>query len=242
MEQIRKMESPRWRGMIGFLILESLFFLLFLFGDRYGKTVLLPASVWKYIVVAAAFCYVTLDFTFALQEDRLSRRRLFLFLAMLLTVTSDVLLLALPEQYAFGVSTFFAAQIFHALQIPQSNRQTAVSFSLRFGATFVILPALGFSDLLTPLYAATAFYAPQLIGNLIEHLFGIFRAAHPEEKRRSILLFVGFALFFGCDLCLGLSTIGFSGTGYWIWIFYAPSQVLIAISCGPLGRKGELKQ
>ncbi|MBE6529178.1 MAG: hypothetical protein E7680_01055 [Ruminococcaceae bacterium] len=232
MEQARKMEKSQWRGICCFLSLESLFFFLFFFSDRYGQTLLLPSTVWKFFVIAGAFCYVALEFSSTNQDDPLFRRRFLLVPAMLFTLISDVFLLVLEDHYTLGVCTFFAAQIFHALQIRRSKKQAVISFSLRFGATFVALAVLGPLKLFLQLYVATAFYAPQLIGNLIEHLFGAFRTVEPEEKRRSILLSIGFVLFLACDVCVGLSSVGVAGVGYWIWIFYAPSQVLIAVSGG----------
>ena len=212
-----------------FLAIEAIFFALFVIGDGIGREILIPSYIWQFSVVVTAFIYVLLTFVFTKRSDELFRRRLFLLLAMACTLVSDLFLVILGQQRELAVFVFCAAQIFHALQIKRSKKRLILSFSLRFGASVVILSALAIAGALTPLYAAVAFYAPQLIGNLVEHIFDIF-VFETAKKRRSILLAVGFLLFFGCDLCLGLSEIGVPEVGRWIWVFYAPSQALIAIS------------
>ena len=238
-ERVCKAERRKWLCPRNFLILEALLFGLFLCSDFTGRTLLFSSAAWKFFVIVAAFCYAAMDFAFAKEEDRLSDRRLFLLLGMAFTLVSDVLLLDLVQHYTVGVCTFFAAQIFHALEIPRSKRRAIVSFSVRFGTTLCALLILGFLHALTPLYVAVSFYGPQLLGNLAEHLWGSFRFSEKEERFRSILLAVAFALFLACDACVGLSHLGISGVGQWIWIFYAPSQALIAVSCASFGGKNK---
>lgn len=220
------------RFRVAFLLLESVFYVFFLACDILGKNILFSSTVWKFSVIVSALLYVAFEFLLTKRGDRLWRRRLFLLFAMVMTLVSDVFLLVLDSNYTVGVCTFFLAQLFHALEIPRSKKRAAVSFSLRFGATAIVLIGLALSKLFEPLYVAVAFYAPQLVGNLIEHFFGIFLLQDREERRRSLILAVGFLLFFGCDLCVGLSNIGVGGVGIWIWAFYAPSQAFIAISSG----------
>lgn len=234
MEQTRSLAKQKWLCPRNFLIFEAALFALFLFSDFSGRTFLLSSAAWKFFVIVAAFCYVALDFVFAKGEGKLADRRLFLLLAMAFTLVSDVQLLDLVQNYTFGVVTFFAAQIFHALEIPRGKKRAIVSFSLRFGSTLVALAVLAIFHQLAPLYVAVAFYGPQLVCNLAEHLWGAFRYSEKEERLRSGLLALAFALFFACDACVGLSHLGVAGAGTLIWIFYAPSQALIAVSCGRL--------
>lgn len=215
-----------------FLLFESWFYLFFLACDLGGREILLSSTVWKFLVIVFALLYAALEFFRTKRGDAFWRRRLFLLFAMTMTLVSDLFLLVLDSNYTVGVCTFFFAQLFHALTIPRSKKQAIVSFSLRFGVTAIALILLAILDSFEPLYIAVAFYAPELIGNLLEHAFGIFLLREREEKRRSLLLTVGFLLFFGCDLCVGLSNVGVHGVGIWIWVFYAPSQALIAISQG----------
>ena len=213
-----------------FIALETLFFALFVAGDGIGQNILFPSDVWRFSAVAAAFLYALLTFVFTKRGEKLFRRRLFLLLAMTCTLVSDFLLVILASCRELAVFIFFAAQIFHALQIKRGKRRAILSFSLRFGASLGILSVLVMLGVVTPLYAAVAFYAPQLIGNLVEHIFGVFWAENASERSRSVLLAVGFLLFFGCDLCLGLAELGVPVVGRLIWLFYAPSQAIIALS------------
>ncbi|MBQ7173638.1 MAG: hypothetical protein IJR88_05945 [Clostridia bacterium] len=215
-----------------FLAAEGLFYLLFLSCDLFEQEILFSSTSWKFAVIVLALFYVALEFLFTKRQDALWLRRLFLLFAMILTLVSDVFLLVQDKNYVIGVCTFFLAQVFHALEIPRSKKQAIVSFSLRFGATAAAIAVLSIVGKLTPLYTAVALYAPQLLGNFLEHVTGIFKFREREEKMRSFLLAVGFLLFVGCDICVGLSNLGVHGVSFWIWAFYAPSQALIAISCG----------
>ena len=222
-----------------FLSFESLFFVLFLLCDLLGRTFLFSSTVWKFSVIILAFLYVAFEWLWFGRGDALFRRRFFLLLAMGFTLISDAFLLVRGDNYTIGVCTFIAAQIFHALEIPRSKRQAVVSVALRTSIPLLAIAILAFCNILTPLYAAVACYAPQLLGNLLEHLLGAVKNEDREEKRRSLLLTIGFALFLACDLCVGLSNVGARGVGFWIWFFYAPSQALIAISCGRLTHETE---
>lgn len=221
-----------------FLCLEALFSLLFFLCDLTGRTLLLSSTVWKFLVVVFALLYVAREFFCTDREDRLFCRRLFLLFAMILTLVSDLFLLALNDHYTVGVCTFVAAQLFHALTIKRSRKQAIVSLALRLTFLLLTVLILRLAGELTMLYAAVACYAPQLIGNLIEHFVGVFRNSG-EEKKRSLLLAIAFSLFFACDVCVGLSNIGLSGASLFIWIFYAPSQALIAISFGRFYNENE---
>lgn len=219
-----------------FLCLESLFFVFFVACDLMGKEILFSSTVWKFSVVVLALLYVGAEFLLTKRGDKLFCRRLFLLFAMGLTLVSDVFLLVLDAHYVIGVCTFFFAQLFHALEIPRNQKRALISFSLRLGVTAIALMILGFTGSLDLLSAAVAFYAPELLFNLVEHLVGVFQN-RGEERTRSAILAVGFFLFFLCDLCVGLSNVGFSGAS--IWIFYAPSQALISISSGRFFHENE---
>ena len=213
-----------------FLALEALFFALFVTADSIGREIWLASDIWRFSVVETAFCYVALKLFFTSRYDKIFLRRLFLLLAMTCTLVSDLLLVIIASYRELAVFIFFAAQVFHALEISRSKKRLIWSFSLRFGASIIVLSALAISGVITPLYAAVALYAPQLIGNLVENVLGVFCAENSSERRRSILLAFGFFLFLGCDVCLGLSEIGVPVVGRWIWTFYAPSQAIIAVS------------
>lgn len=225
-------QAPKWTLRRAFLYLESLFFALFLACDLTDRTFVFSSTVWKFSVIVLALLYVALELYRAGQGDRLFRRRLFLLFAMVMTLVSDFFLLVLDENYTVGVCTFTLAQIFHALEIKRGRRQAVASLTLRVIVPLAAIVVLFLCKAADPLYLAVACYAPQLIGNLLEHLVGVFRHKEKEEKRRSLLLAIAFALFLGCDLCVGLSNLGFVAVSIWIWAFYAPSQALIAISCG----------
>lgn len=219
---------PAW----AFLTLEMLFFAFFVICDHVGQPPIY-ATVARFCIILFAFLYATWNLFAFGKNDPLFRRRLFLSLAMLMTFVSDIFLM-IPVNITLGTCTFVVVQILHALEIKRNRKDTILRFSLRFGFSVVAIIVMALIGELNPLYAAVAFYAPQLVGNLLEHFVGIFQAKEREEKRRSLLLTVAFALFFACDLCVALSYRGVPRVGVWIWIFYAPSQMMIALSCEKL--------
>lgn len=230
MEQNDKIKEIKNITARVFLVLEGLVFALFVVGGIYGRQILLSANVWQFSVVVLAFLYAAFEFILTKRGDEFFTRRLFLLVALAFTLVSDLFLTLLGIFRTLAVVIFVLAQIFHALQIRRGKKRAILSFSLRFCASLAAVVVLAVLNILTPLYAAVAFYAPQLVGNLVEHIFDSFRLSDPTEKRRSVLLSVAFALFLACDVCIGLSEIGVTGVGFFVWIFYAPSQVLIAIS------------
>lgn len=225
-----------------FLALEMLFFAFFVICDHMGQPPVY-ATVARFCIILFAFFYTTWNVAAVGKRDRFFHRRLFLSLAMLMTFVSDIFLM-IPVNITLGTCTFIVVQILHALEIKRNKKETILRFSLRIGFSVIAITVMALIGELNLLYAAVAFYAPQLAGNLLEHFVGIFQAKEREEKRRSLLLTAAFALFFACDLCVALSYLGVPKVGFWIWIFYAPSQMLIAVSCERLryGSQIELEE
>ncbi|MBO4695258.1 MAG: hypothetical protein J5656_04980 [Clostridia bacterium] len=209
-----------------FIVTGVILYILFLledFGDYY-----LGDNVWlKYSIIIILFVYSLIAIGFGTNPKEF-KDNILLALALLFTLLSDYFLLVQDDNYEVGVIMFTFAQLFHALRIERNKIHTIISVIIR-----IILPVVGIIVLasmgeLNVLYAFVLIYATQLLMNFVENLVLCFISK--TNKIKYILLTIGFALFIGCDVCVGLMNIGEYSAALLMWAFYAPSQALIALS------------
>lgn len=193
-----------------FLLAEGLIYAAFLALDlcaRQGDT--LPVK----------YAGILLCLLFALLRG--SRR---IAAALAFTAAADWFLLIRGDHLIFGVALFLCVQTLYALHLCRSGSSPALL--LRAGAALAAVLLVILSDLVTPLNLLALIYFSQLAVN-----------AALAWRRRGLRLFaLGLTLFIGCDLCVGLYNIlpadsalfPFASIG--MWLFYLPSQVLIALS------------
>lgn len=216
----------RKRETVCFLALEGTLYALFLAGDftrAYDTTGLKFASI---ALVALASCRLG-----AGTEGRLTA------VALWLTAAADVFLLVLDAHYAVGVALFLCVQTLYALRL-------AVSGGERAGRALAarLAPAALAAALLARYGAVTALAAGYILCFAV-NLVDAVRQARLEPARRRARLAAGLALFFCCDLCVGLHNLpvpaalaAFARVG--MWGFYLPGQVLILASMeAPKGDK-----
>lgn len=152
--------------------------------------------------------------------------------ALLLTLVADVFLLVLDAHYALGIALFLAVQLLYTLRL------AAVAGAAPWRAVLVrAIPALAAGAVLARHGAALpAAYIVWFAVNLAD---GVRLAAARAERRR-VCFALGLALFFCCDLCVGLHNLPVpQGLGCFVrvamWGFYLPGQVLILASTEALG-------
>lgn len=187
------------------------------------------------IILAFAFCFVFIE-----------RKREYIYtqLALLFTVFADYFLVWVsPQMQTAGMIFFIYAQMFYATRLyiteDKENRKKAqlisraVLSALILGITAIVLGAN--TDLLS---LVSMLYYVNLILNIV-FSFASFK--------KHYLLAIGFTLFLLCDTAIGLSllknyfTIDPASLLYKIlypginlaWVFYLPSQMLLAISLLP---------
>ena len=152
-------------------------------------------------------------------------------LALALTALADWFLLVLGEQYLLGVTLFLLVQILYLLRLRRAGAASLLwlrlPLTLAFLAEVVIL--LGLS---AELELLCALYFAQLLVNTAQAW------SLPGATWRRFAL--GLTLFVACDVCVGLFNLphlipaslhGFARVG--MWLFYLPSQALIALSTFP---------
>lgn len=218
---------------------KSLFFVLpFALGEGvlFSLVIALDHFHWNHDHYAVKLSAIVLALSFAAtmsvrQSLRLRRMEwplLFLSLALGFTLGADSQLLE-DANPLLGVSLFMGAQLCHFLRLalisPKPKPFILIGLLIRLtliGAMVLTLCLLGHNDALTLLGGS---YFVLLLLNFGE-------AAFFAAKQRSglcLLLSVGFALFIGCDVCVGLRFLGVAGAAQWMWTFYLPSQAMIAL-------------
>ena len=150
-------------------------------------------------------------------------------LALALTVCADWFLLVRNDHYALGIALFLCVQAVYALRLCAGGAGSA--FVLR--AALALGAGLGAwaAGLTALVELLAALYFSQLLSNAL--LAWTLRG----ERRRAFAL--GLTLFVGCDVCVGLfnvlppSSPRHFAVSVGMWLFYLPSQVLIALSTLP---------
>lgn len=177
----------------------------------------------------------------------------YLTAALGMTLVSDFFLV-LAGNYPAGVFTFCFVHISYILRVTRINHTERKRNLIRIGITvlcgcfiytflYVVLTQTAVfpgTNLFQPLLILAGVYAALFLQNLIAHI-KYYRDNGPDSlpliNRRIMLL--GLILFALCDIHVMLfnlpnflpvpERIGLWGLR-WIWIYYAPSQLLLSIS------------
>lgn len=201
---------------IGFLLLESVLYLAFMLLDlfQFGDTTWL-----KFLSI------LLVAFAGLLQAKKPDSR--LLAAALCLTACADVFLLVLDRWYALGIGLFMIVQILYAVRLGSGKllalQIIAANLAFLLLMSFGIIPALAGEYIL--FFAVNMLHAGAMALN--------------GRERKSLFFFVGLALFFCCDLCVGLYNIASGALWQFarvaMWGFYLPGQVLILASGRDLG-------
>ncbi len=202
----------RIRG--GFLAAEAVLYLSFLAFDL--LSVHTQWSVWiKFISISLA------------AAAGLAVRERYVTPALVLTACADVFLLLLGRDYLVGIGLFLLVQALYTLRLvwPDGNVRAALAVRAVPAAAAALLCARSGA-----VECAAAAYIVWFAINLLHAI----RKAHVTRERKPIRFAVGMALFFCCDLCVGLHNLpqnalsGFAAIA--MWAFYLPGQILILSS------------
>lgn len=231
-----------------FLLIQSLLYLAYLLVDFSGSNNIL-SSIFKYIVILLCFIYAWS------QSRNLTRERMLLRLVFLLTAIADLILLFLEvKYYIYGIISFAVIQQLYGFRIQNRllrgtdiNCAEALieSWMGRLGIQLlgaflscVALHLMGVS--LDKVLILTVFYFISLVHNLV---CGV-KLSYRKDNKKDRLFVTGLFLFMLCDISVGLYNCSdyvdipmeLSGIinvfSIMMWLFYGPSQVLIALSIG----------
>ena len=150
-------------------------------------------------------------------------------IALIFTAAADVFLLVLDRWYAAGVLCFIVVQILYAARLQKESGPSVLSFLLPAAAGLLVYTSYGFG--------LTEALAGAYIALFAVNLARACLLAKRSPERRWTLFAAGLALFFCCDLCVGLHNMPEMGgpalqrfANVAMWGFYLPGQVLIRTS------------
>lgn len=206
-----------------YLIAAIILYTMFLVMDAKTatNTIYIKYSV---VIISTAFTLISLLFINGKQNIIQVTIR---FLALILTLVADYFLLVTSTNFIVGVSVFLVAQLCHALSLQFINGFHKIEFFIIVSLRIAISTVLAFIFAKQgPLFILAAIYFTQLVMNFVESLIIFIET----KNTTSLLLTIGFFLFIGCDVFVGLFNLLGEEYLYSIWLFYAPSQVLIGLS------------
>jgi uncharacterized membrane protein YhhN len=224
--------------------------------DLQGDSIDLSARI-KFSVIILCLGYVLFK-----REGNGKRDLSLVRAALFFTLISDFTILFLDEEhYIFGVLSFVVVQLLYGIRLDGSRNRSkgrpekeGFLFSLLLRAAiqltvtvFVLLLLDRLGVVRDGLLTVTVFYFVCLVSNVIH---AILVAGHSPRDWSNIIFAAGLLLFLLCDINVGLfnltgfvsvtgkaSEILYSLASILMWTFYAPSQVLIAISSDKFRQK-----
>lgn len=217
-----------------FILVQIILYVTFLTLDLIGGYNTLSCYI-KFTVIVLCFCYALFS--------KCNNKSISLYLkwALFFTLISDLFIL-LMDRYLYGVLTFIIVQQLYSLMLCQKKGQNyAVWIILQVFAAGMICYAL-FLLKVEPdaLLVACMFYFICILTNTVRALS---TAISDKRDKGMILYAVGMLLFLLCDINVGLFNLTsfialpdhiyhviYSISTILMWTFYAPAQVLIALS------------
>ncbi len=205
---------------IRWLFIWSLIYITFLFLDIIAPGFSGTALI-KYIGIFLCISYAYQKFS----NDYL------LIFALLFTFIADTILVWTPFVIP-GVYVFCIAQFLHFMRL---TKMRIYDVAINAGVLSLIF-AIGIAFGLEPIYAIATVYAILLISNVIMSVQNY--RDRPKHFRTRCACY-GFIAFICCDLCVALRFLSLTGAisattlpivAYFVWVFYLPSQILIANS------------
>lgn len=150
-------------------------------------------------------------------------------LALALTAGADWFLLVRNDHYALGVALFLGVQTVYYVRLRRAGADSA--WILRSALALGVGLGVYALRMASPVNLLAALYFSQLASNTL--------LAWRLKGRRWRTFALGLTLFVGCDVCVGLfNALPPDAPPYFtvstgMWLFYLPSQVLIALSALP---------
>lgn len=208
-----------------FLAAEGLLYAAFLTLDLLDRNPALSAGLKYASILLVVFACATALHT---HDGRT------VFTALVFTAAADVFLLLLDAHYAVGVALFLAVQIAYTIRLCRLG-QMDLTLHLTARAMLGGMAAFFVSRHYGRLEALAVGYIVWFFMNLAHSV----ALASQQRTQRSIRFAAGLALFFLCDLCVGVHNLPANALSPFanvaMWAFYLPGQVLIVLSTDSFG-------
>lgn len=216
--------------LILFILIHLILYLfIYAFKIITGKT----ETIADYIVVISCFLFSLVYFIIKRNSNTL-----IFVIAFLFTILADTNLLILDDNYELGILAFIIVQFAYFWYILK-NMYTKDNYSYLIAIRLITIVIGVIASLIVQtdklLVCLVIIYISNLVINLI---------ISKIPRKRNLLFSLGLFLFLLCDICVGCYNIGdiidISNTSLFYkianlpfniaWLFYHPSQVLLAIS------------
>ena len=210
MKRVNRRASPSLRAT--FLPVEGVIYACFLLLDLTGHGDQTVPIKYAGIVLCLGFSL--------LGEDRLVP------LALALTAGADWFLLVRNDCYPLGIGLFLCVQTVYFVRLRAAGADGG--YFLRAALSLGGGMAVYALHMASPVNLLAALYFSQLLANTL--------LAWRLRGGRWRTFALGLTLFVGCDVCVGLFNVLPAGSRLYqaasvgMWLFYLPSQVLIALS------------
>jgi len=204
-------------------------YLTFLYLDLSGSSMnhAYSASIKYFSVI---MCFFNTIFITKKGHDKTDT--VFLQFAMLLTISADFLLL-FTDWFVAGIALFCLIQTAYIIRHSRFSKFNFKAYAI-IGLIFIALSsAFGLLPVIsgTLIYSLGTFYAFLSVCSIITAFSLLKYRIYPFET--SIFIISGLCLLFLCDINVALYNIDIfsnSITGFLMWFFYLPSQLLLSLS------------
>lgn len=217
------------------LLLIALLYISFLYLDIFNKEIFLSSRELKFISMILIF--IISIFT---RKDALSYKDLHLLqIGLFITLIADLFLLVLDSHYILGIILFSIVQILYSFRYEYRNLKLTIrNFIIIFlGLSILHIIINKFVIELDFILVIGLFYGICLLNSVVKAVKAYKYKTYPIPNRQMIL--IGMMLFLLCDINVALYNIlGYIGkvnvfyniSFVSMWLFYLPSQVLLALS------------
>lgn len=227
-----------------FISLESFIYALFILED-FDFNVDIDPNLYKYEAMILLLIFYFFSFLLNLlveqiDKDHVKEMRYDMIIvggALIFTLLSDTFLLYFNSYYELGVLSFIVVQVLYFVRMIYglnfSNKRMYTSICMRVGLSIIAIIVLLALNYFSFLYSIVAIYFMNIIMNFIDSTISTVKLYGDKRFITSLVFTIGLILFIGCDIFVGISNLSSFGSEI-IWIFYLPSQILIALSASRL--------
>lgn len=225
---MQKFKKIDWIVISIFLVIEIALYLSFLILDTNPETI--DTAWFKYSGVV--LCLIFSIYCTFKKKDKIS---LFIPLALVFTLISDYFLLINTDMDLFipGLATFIITQLIYFLLISYKRRKRnefILNIILRILISAILIFVTSTLVKIDWLVSLALIYFTQLLINFC------YSACLIKEDKKYLIFVSGLLIFIACDINVGLNNvhiidgIDYKIVNYLMWLFYLPSQVLLACS------------
>ena len=217
-------------------------YLLFIYLDFFNTEFFISTKYIKYLSILLCFS-LSIILNKNSFGDINSRKDIFLLeLAMFITTIADLFIVIL-DFYLLGVVLFSFVQIVYSVRYStKKTKGILINFLITFLCILLLYSIISiFKNETNILVPISIFYFICLLTSVGKAILVCKNNLYPAPNKYMII--IGMVLFLLCDICVALSNISMlvplvgypillvsQISSFLIWVFYLPSQLLLALS------------